>query len=52
MKLPAEPKTPALLQTLQVIANPTKFLADSAKQYGEPFSVRVLEVEFTASSIF
>ncbi len=40
--IPAEPKTPALLQTLQLIANPTQFLATCAKRYGDPFTVRVM----------
>jgi cytochrome P450 family 110 len=31
-----------LLQTLQLIVNPIKFLEDSAARYGDPFSVRVL----------
>lgn len=35
-------KTPSLLQTLQLIANPTKFLAKCAAQYGDTFTVRVL----------
>ena len=35
-------KTPPLLQTLQLIANPTKFLEKNAQQYGDTFSVRVL----------
>lgn len=42
MNLPAEPKTPALLQTLQLIANPTQFLASCARRYGDPFCVRVM----------
>ncbi len=37
-----ETKTPALLQTLQLIANPTKFLAKYAKRYGDTFTLRVL----------
>lgn len=37
-----EPKTPALLQTLQLIANPTRFLAKCAKRYGDTFTLRVL----------
>lgn len=37
-----EPKTPALLQTLQLIANPTKFIAKCASQYGDTFTLRVL----------
>ncbi|KAF3886243.1 MULTISPECIES: cytochrome P450 [Nostocales] len=35
MKLP-------LLQTIQLIINPIKFLENSAARYGDPFSVRVL----------
>ncbi|KYC43363.1 cytochrome P450 [Scytonema hofmannii PCC 7110] len=31
-----------LLQTLQLIVNPIKFLENSAARYGDPFSVRVL----------
>ena len=42
MKLPQEPKRPSLLQTLQLIANPTKFLDNCAKQHGDPFTVRVM----------
>lgn len=37
-----EPKTPALLQTLQLIANPTNLLAKCAKRYGDTFTLRVL----------
>lgn len=40
--IPAELKTPALLQTLQLIANPTQFLATCVKRYGDPFTVRVM----------
>lgn len=42
MKLPEEPRTPALLQTLQLINNPTGFLTNCANRYGETFTVRVL----------
>lgn len=42
MKLPDEPRTPFLLQTLQLIAQPTKFLDTCAKCYGDPFTTRVL----------
>lgn len=42
IKLPGELKTPALLQTIHLIQNPTKFLETCAKQYGDTFSVRVL----------
>lgn len=41
-KLPNEPKIPALLQTLQLISSPTKFLETCAKRDGDPFTVRVL----------
>lgn len=41
-KLPNEPKTPALLQTLQLISTPTKFLETCTKRDGDPFTVRVL----------
>ncbi len=37
-----EPRSPALLQTLQLIVNPTKFLAKCAKRYGDTFTLRVL----------
>lgn len=40
--IPAELKTPALLQTLQLIANPTQFLSSCVKRYGDPFTVRVM----------
>jgi len=42
MTLPKEPRTPALLQTLHLIAQPTRFLETCAKQHGDPFTVRVL----------
>lgn len=42
MNLPEEPRTPALLQTLQLINNPTKFLTNCAERYGDIFTVRVL----------
>jgi cytochrome P450 len=42
MKLPDGPKTPALLQTLHLIANPTRFLEDQARCYGDTFTVRVM----------
>ncbi|WP_250121673.1 hypothetical protein [Chroococcidiopsis sp. CCMEE 29] len=32
MNLPKEPRTPALLQTLHLIAQPTRFLESCAKQ--------------------
>ncbi|HYW22200.1 MAG TPA: cytochrome P450 [Nodularia sp. (in: cyanobacteria)] len=42
MNLPNELSTPALLQTLQLIAQPTKFLENCAAKYGDIFTVRVL----------
>ncbi|YAF98761.1 MAG: cytochrome P450 [Nodularia sp. CChRGM 3473] len=42
MKLPNELCTPAWLQTLQLIAQPTKFLETCAAKYGDIFTVRVL----------
>lgn len=42
MKLPAGPRTPFLLQTIQLIAQPTKFLDTCAQRYGEIFTLRVL----------
>jgi cytochrome P450 len=42
MKLPDELRTPALVQTLQLIKNPTGFLTSCANRYGDTFTVRVL----------
>ena len=42
MKLTEANKTPALLQTLQLIANPIDFLNTCTNRYGDPFTVRVL----------
>ena len=42
MKLPDLARTPSLLQTIQLIAQPTKFLDACVERYGDPFSVRVL----------
>lgn len=42
MKLPDGPRTPSLLQTIRLIAQPTKFLDRCAQRYGDPFTVRVL----------
>ncbi|TVP62253.1 MAG: cytochrome P450 [Nodularia sp. (in: Bacteria)] len=42
MNLPNELSTPALLQTLQLIAQPTKFLDNCAAKYGDMFTLRVL----------
>lgn len=41
MKSNPAKKTPALLQTLQLITDPIKFL-DSASKYGDPFTTKVL----------
>jgi len=42
MKLPDGPRTPSLLQTIELIAQPTKFLDSCAQRYGDPFTGRVL----------
>ncbi len=42
MKLPDGPQTPSLLQTLHLIAQPTKFLDNCTQRYGDPFTARVL----------
>lgn len=42
MKLPDSPQIPALLQTLQIIGQPTQFLQSCAQQYGDTFTLRVL----------
>lgn len=42
MKLPDLARTPSLLQTIQLIAQPTKFLDSCIERYGDPFTVRVL----------
>lgn len=42
MKLATSPRTPSLLQTLQLIAQPTQFLDSCKESYGDPFTVRVL----------
>jgi len=42
MKLTETNKTPALLQTIQLIADPIKFLETCANKYGDPFTVKVL----------
>lgn len=44
MKLPDGPRTPSLLQTIRLIAQPTQFLDNCAQRYGDPFTVRVLGV--------
>jgi cytochrome P450 len=42
MKFPDGPRTPSLLQTIQLIAQPTKFLDSCRERYGDPFTLRVL----------
>ncbi|MGV0107018.1 cytochrome P450 [Nostoc sp. DSM 114160] len=42
MKLFENLSTPALLQTLQLIAEPTKFLENNAAKYGDIFTVKVM----------
>src|SRR5919199_5866018 len=42
MKLPDGPRTPSLLQTIQLIAQPTQFLDVCRERYGDPFTLRVL----------
>ncbi|HEY9637178.1 MAG TPA: cytochrome P450 [Coleofasciculaceae cyanobacterium] len=42
MNLPDGPRTPSFLQTIQLIAQPTKFLDSCQERYGDPFTVRVL----------
>lgn len=42
MHLPHGPQTPSLLQTVQLIARPTKFLDTCRERYGELFTTRVL----------
>ena len=42
MTLSNGPRTSSLLQTIQLIAQPTKFLDTCAERYGTPFTVRVL----------
>ena len=42
MKLPNGPRTPSLLQTVHLIAQPIGFLETCAQRYGDPFTVRVL----------
>jgi cytochrome P450 family 110 len=42
MTLPIGPHTPSLLQTVQLIAQPTQFLDTCRERYGDPFTTRVL----------
>lgn len=44
MKLPNGPRLPSLLQTLYIIAQPTRFLDRCAQRYGDTFTLRVLGV--------
>lgn len=42
MSLPDGPKLPALLQILQLLADPTEFLESCDRRYGSSFTLRVL----------
>lgn len=42
MKFPDGPKTPALLQSINIIVNPLNYLEDCAKRYGDIFTIRFL----------
>ncbi|AOY80188.2 cytochrome P450 [Moorena producens JHB] len=42
MKFPDGPKTPALLQSINLIVNPLNYLEDCAKRYGDIFTIRFL----------
>lgn len=42
MKFPDGPKTPALLQSINIIVNPLNYLEDCAKRYGDMFTIRFL----------
>ncbi|NJR52686.1 MAG: cytochrome P450 [Leptolyngbyaceae cyanobacterium CSU_1_3] len=44
MKLPDGPRSPALLQTLSIVAQPIDFLESCAQKYGDTFTLRVLGV--------
>jgi cytochrome P450 family 110 len=44
MNLLVQKHAPFLLQTLELIANPTKFLENSAAKYGDTFTVRVMGI--------
>jgi cytochrome P450 family 110 len=44
MSLPPGPQSLALVQTLQLIANPTKFLSHCATTYGDTFTLRILGI--------
>lgn len=43
MKLPNGPKTPAFIQTLQFILNPSAVMENCAKRYGDIFTLRLKE---------
>ncbi|MCT7968226.1 cytochrome P450 [Laspinema sp. D1] len=42
MKLPAGPRVPFFLQSLQMIANPVAYLDRNASRYGDPFTLHLL----------
>ncbi len=42
MKLPAGPRAPFFLQSLQMIANPIAYLDRNASRYGDPFTLHLL----------
>ncbi|NES97662.1 MAG: cytochrome P450, partial [Desertifilum sp. SIO1I2] len=42
MHLPNRLHAPAILQTLQVVADPVQFLDTCAQRYGDTFTTRVL----------
>ncbi|MEQ8753574.1 MAG: cytochrome P450 [Coleofasciculus sp. G1-WW12-02] len=42
MKLPDDPKLPFFVQTLQLIAQPLKFLDTCTQRYGDTFTLRLL----------
>jgi cytochrome P450 len=44
MNLPNGPQLPSLLQTVQLIAQPTNFLDKCRDRYGDPFTVRALGI--------
>ena len=45
MKIPNGPKLPSLLQTLYIIAQPTRFLETCAQKYGCTFTLRLFSFE-------
>jgi cytochrome P450 family 110 len=52
MRLDREPTTPALIQTLQVIANPIAFLETYSKRYGDAMTIRVLGINSPPVALF